>query len=345
MNKIFIIGNGFDLAHGLKTRYSDFLLWYINQTIVRCNSSPNLIENGFFKLTILQPFKYFPSEFQSLEDFQQFVTNREVQFVIKSDFFKTIFYRAIEAGWVDIEYEYFREIKRIYKKYEVHDIERNSFAHKDVFQLNNYIALIQDNLTSYLQTIKSNQIDDKIKNHFQTELAAIENDKDQILLLNFNYTDTIWLYTPSFGRYNYIVVNIHGRLNDTQNPIIFGYGDEMDEYYQRIENINDNEFLKNMKSFSYFKTGNYLELDRFINSDFYSVIIMGHSCGLSDRVLLNSIFCNDHCKSIKIYYHQRNKDETDYIEKTQEISRHFPPALKNTMRTRIVQLTKSNPLS
>jgi len=28
MNRIVLIGNGFDLAHGLKTRYEDFLNWY-----------------------------------------------------------------------------------------------------------------------------------------------------------------------------------------------------------------------------------------------------------------------------------------------------------------------------
>ncbi len=33
MNKLVLIGNGFDLAHGLKTRYTDFLLWYLNNTI------------------------------------------------------------------------------------------------------------------------------------------------------------------------------------------------------------------------------------------------------------------------------------------------------------------------
>ena len=28
MNRIIIIGNGFDLAHGLATRYEDFINWY-----------------------------------------------------------------------------------------------------------------------------------------------------------------------------------------------------------------------------------------------------------------------------------------------------------------------------
>ena len=28
MNRIIIIGNGFDLAHGLKTKYENFIIWY-----------------------------------------------------------------------------------------------------------------------------------------------------------------------------------------------------------------------------------------------------------------------------------------------------------------------------
>ena len=28
MNRIILVGNGFDLAHGLKTSYKDFINWY-----------------------------------------------------------------------------------------------------------------------------------------------------------------------------------------------------------------------------------------------------------------------------------------------------------------------------
>lgn len=31
MNRIILVGNGFDLAHGLKTRYEDFINWYFEQ--------------------------------------------------------------------------------------------------------------------------------------------------------------------------------------------------------------------------------------------------------------------------------------------------------------------------
>ncbi len=39
--RIILIGNGFDLAHGLPTKYSDFLLWYINKAIQKHNISNN----------------------------------------------------------------------------------------------------------------------------------------------------------------------------------------------------------------------------------------------------------------------------------------------------------------
>jgi hypothetical protein len=29
MNRLIIIGNGFDLAHGMKTSYNDFMKWYV----------------------------------------------------------------------------------------------------------------------------------------------------------------------------------------------------------------------------------------------------------------------------------------------------------------------------
>ena len=30
MNRLVIIGNGFDIAHGLKTSYMDFINWYLD---------------------------------------------------------------------------------------------------------------------------------------------------------------------------------------------------------------------------------------------------------------------------------------------------------------------------
>ena len=47
--------------------------------------------------------------------------------------------------------------------------------------------------------------------------------------------------------------------------------------------------------------------------------------------MLNEIFENENCKSIKVYYY---KDENDFNNKTMEISRHFKD--NNSMRKKIV---------
>lgn len=119
----------------------------------------------------------------------------------------------------------------------------------------------------------------------------------------------------------------------------------MDTYYEKIERLNSNEFLKNIKSFGYFKTRNYQNFSNFIGGKSFIVHIMGHSCGLSDRILLNSIFESEYCTQIRIYYYQRSTTETDYFEKTQELSRHFRPEYKNKMRKIVVPFPDCEPLT
>lgn len=128
---------------------------------------------------------------------------------------------------------------------------------------------------------------------------------------------------------NYIN-HIHGSLNENPDNIIFGFGDEMDKIYKELEELNDNRYLEHIKSFQYFKSPKYRQLLRFLNSSDFQVCIYGHSCGLSDRVMLNEIFEHEKCKSIKIYYY----DEKDFNTKTMDISRHFND--NQLMRKKIV---------
>ncbi len=119
------------------------------------------------------------------------------------------------------------------------------------------------------------------------------------------------------------------------NPIIFGYGDESDPQYQQIEDSGENVFLEHIKSFSYFKTDNYNRLISFIDSDIFDTCIVGHSCGLSDRILLNTIFEHQNCRKVEIFYHKLNDGSDNFTEITQEISRHFKPQNKGLMRRRV----------
>lgn len=44
INRIILVGNGFDLAHGLATRYADFINWYWKQWASCLLRSPHKIE-------------------------------------------------------------------------------------------------------------------------------------------------------------------------------------------------------------------------------------------------------------------------------------------------------------
>ena len=113
--------------------------------------------------------------------------------------------------------------------------------------------------------------------------------------LNFNYTDTISNYVinkycnrkETQTNFN----NIHGNLKEKEiNPIIFGFGDDVDKRYQEFEDLDDNRYLENFKSIAYSQTDHYKRLLEFIESDNFQVFIFGHSCGISDRTMLNTIF-------------------------------------------------------
>ena len=70
---------------------------------------------------------------------------------------------------------------------------------------------------------------------------------------------------------------------------------------------------------------------------------MGHSCGISDRTLLNTLFENDNCVSIQVFYHKKENDEDNYSDVVRNISRNFTN--KKVMREKVVNKMDSDPLA
>ncbi|MDP1746350.1 MAG: AbiH family protein [Bacteroidota bacterium] len=350
MNKLILIGNGFDLAHDLKTSYSHFMLWYLNKGFSQHRASLSFEDN----LMEIAKMDSLSKEFKTLNDFQNTRKYGIVNF--KNVFFEELINHTSLNNWVDIESKYYNSLTSLYKRLEASNYSQKAFSLilRELKDLNNCFNNIKIELREYLMTIdvvldKKNEdiighLREKPSNsHAATrKTGIIEHCETHIL--NFNYTSTIENYLNKEEK-NFVTNNyIHGKLDDEGNPIIFGYGDEMHQYYDKIEQLDLDEFLMHIKSFGYFKTTNYQNLANFIDSGPYNVHIMGHSCGLSDRVLLNSIFENDNCYKVKIFYHQKNSTDNDYFEKTQRISRHFKASSKGKMRTRIIPYSESVPL-
>lgn len=419
MNRIILIGNGFDLAHGLPTKYEDFINWYWEKRVMDfCGNLTPISEDCLctFKITthsnscaawnvfIFNYPKFInrPSGKDIITSIIQDSTNYEVVF---SPFFKIIYDSIESKGWVDIENEYYRLLRDL--------ITNPDNQNYTVSNLNFQLQYIQGLLTEYLTSLSLNEINydtdilkqiyssiqyrdicisqlhtyyDYVNNllhqgemeykrllsrynfpkdsiHFSWEKLKGLNQQyvkfseeksckdipeaylkdltypESVLLLNFNYTGTADKYGfPKVATINHI----HGTLTKPDS-MIFGYGDELDEGYIQILKQEDNECLRNIKSIKYLESSNYRKMLQFIESAPYQIYIMGHSCGNSDRTLLNTLFEHRNCVSIKPYYHQKEDGSDNYMEIIQNICRNFTNM--KLMRDRVVNKTFCEPLS
>jgi hypothetical protein len=324
MNKLVIIGNGFDLAHGLKTRYEDFLLWYINEKLI-CNFTYKGKTEQLFGTPSL-------SKMNSVAEFRNYVKKATgLNPNYSHSFIKHLIDQTVLKNWVDIEREYYKQLVQLSDK-------------NDVVKLNKSLEVIKSELTEYLSQVKFAVRNNEIGLHFHS--LKSDSKIEEIYVLNFNYTSTAEIYISAKQAEKKLLNYIHGKLKDIENPIIFGYGDETDENYEMIEKLNDNEFLKHMKSFAYLQTPNYKNLFEFLDreDEKFEVHIMGHSCGLSDRLLFTHILEHPNLHSVKIYYYEKEDGTNDFFEKTQELSRYFRKDEKHKMRKVIVPFNESVPL-
>lgn len=400
MNRIVLIGNGFDLAHGLKTSYADFINWYwekwMNKLFVR---SETIIDDGLCKIEIL---KNIPEDY-SLEGYD-FVCILQEQSIIKFTLYallEDIMKVYNHSNWVDIEGVYYKLLcesikenprvtheelnkqldvltqklyeyltlnnnnhkieindsikKKIYESIKKHDIAveakqtfRDLIAER--MEYNKMFDVIGSyiNELSMYKSIHKYDVEDHIKDLQEKDESIWEmrnNDTpallpNSIMLVNFNYTHTADTYLPKFGRH-FRINHIHGDLKSL-NSMIFGYGDELDDCYKEISNKNDNEYLRNVKSIKYLEASNYRELLQFIDSKPYQIYIMGHSCGNSDRTLLNTLFEHKNCVSIKPFYYKKEDGTDNYTDIIQNISRNFKD--KKSLRDRVVNKKLCQPL-
>ena len=419
MNRIILIGNGFDLAHGLKTSYADFIDWYWDKRIFDLHDNYSKVSKDILcTITSLSDntWQYFYWLNQSVlhstpgkEVIKQLLADKANYQITKSDFFSMI--SSSDPQWSNIENTYYRLLFPF--------IGNSFFPYYDnkPKELNEELAYVRTLLIKYLKTVQENCISDEIvyldiieklyapfkprdisigaklewkrfvderfkfdsnirwddvsdwdelleafdvkdrkqgKQEIEQFLKSYQEQvgymgiesivkhefpehfllPNRIMLLNFNYTNTADLYLRKNERF--VINHIHGNLNEPDS-VIFGYGDELDENYKKMLEKNDNEYLRNIKSVKYLESSNYRNLLEFMESSPYQIFIMGHSCGNSDRTLLNTLFEHRNCVSIKPFYHKWDDGTDNYMELVQNISRNFTDM--KLMRDRVVNKT------
>ncbi|MDQ1859015.1 AbiH family protein [Chryseobacterium sp. WLY505] len=406
MNRLVIIGNGFDLAHGLPTSYRSFLDW-IWQNFSEINNSDlfqNLFNINISHFTLQNHANYSAfcdstkaslrssdynfydshygsSSFKIYYKHPYFDEYPSMIFEFKNSFFELITVQNAE-NWVDIENTYYQVLLSLVnndKKYpQIESIERLNSEFSEIkillehylnSEVNDKYAFTNkyEDLLDILELLRYKEYSPeelkKLQNEFPANYKAqvrefLRDFKSENILKNYIFSENLFLdfnYTKNVENYVRIInekketllgrarhIQIHGKLMDLENPINFGFGDEMDDHYKVLENTGNNKFLENIKSFMYFNNSNYRQLLNWIEGFEYQIYIMGHSCGLSDRTLLNTLFEHQNCKSIKIFYHQKSDGTDNFTELSQNISRHFNK--KSLMREKVVDKSLSRPL-
>ena len=363
MNKLIIIGNGFDLAHKLPTSYTDLILWLVNRVLEEGRKNPN--DQTKLKCPIFEIIRItkdrnwtfkLPDKLIDIDDLIRFKDDGNESYRLKpiGSFGFLIFYDIKNKRWVDIEKAYYEVLKSMNES-------------RLVINLNKSLDFIQRELNKYLSTLIEPEVINELKKLFEEKFGLVKIDGEnsianQVYILNFNYTTTVknyfegikrqdsFYFSEMYCKDNNLIINcIHGLTNDEGNPIIFGYGDETDKHYKDLEDKNENCWLDHMKSFSYLKTYNYQHLFEFLDLDKFEVHVMGHSLGISDRLLFNHIFEHENFEKVQLYFYEWENEETermenDFYEKTQNLSRHFKSDAKHKMRLKVVRFNESQPL-
>lgn len=267
MKNLIIIGNGFDLAHDLKTSYTDFI---------------NDIEKN--------PTKYKFKDQHSFPGLIQVLINRN------------------KGLWSDIEYLYFNILSNLDNIDKLTNFQ--GVISYSVIELNRDFAVIKNCLEIYLKEKERNFIENhNYKNFFSCF-------KEDTVILNFNYTNSVRKYLVACNL-EHELIHIHGELENDSNPIIFGFAADNDESKQLLVK-NDNNFVRNIKKFNYLYTNNDERLKKHLESDEFNVFILGHSCGISDKLILRDIFNSKGVHKIYPFYF---KDRDNYFDTMVNIDR------------------------
>lgn len=278
---ILVIGNGFDLAHGLPTKYVDFL------EVIQCFKSiinePNIMKAGGLD-NIEKPIYAFLDRFIFEEGALRVEFNRLIEDNFWIEYFlENPMYQ--KENWIDFESEISKVIKQLNEDMYFDNVKRWQLDDEINDLANEYLEKIYSKYTSTLRSMviltdgKSEsftfrQIRDRLYSDLNRLIRALEiymtayieqmecnlesPDISNIWfdgILSFNYTNTYEKLYDSKGLANYDY--IHGKANIKNkiytNNMVLG----IDEYLPKHRKDKDVDFISFKKFYQriYKETG------------------------------------------------------------------------------------------
>ncbi len=309
--KVIIVGNGFDLAHGIKSSYSDFLLFLIRKYITMAHSENHFHEHSdglYYKEKEDVLFSVFIRQvdqeremvnwFLSLSSPVELLSSTKKGNVIV-EIKSTLITEYIHLNWSDFEVAFFNCLKKTRGK--------NSAL---LDRLHKECRLIRDYMIEYFSGIQ-----------LMPEILSLENPQIEKIVslisplsskgtfvVNFNYTNTVSLYREFMKPDELVkIINVHGSADKhlEKDEIIFGYDDDRDPDFNDVLTKEHESYSEFFKSNSYFNSNVYNDLQNELNRDRFEVLSMGHSFGQSDAFILREIFLHPNCMRIQIFHYPK----------------------------------------
>lgn len=219
MKKLFIIGNGFDVAHKLPTRYSDF--------------QDYLIENY---PEASDEYLVVPESFLMPDGDERYNNDDVVGFLLKI-ITET---EATGEAWSDLENTLGRlDFDECFDNWNTDDDDDNEwhkvYRNEDTAaNISGAVKMIKEYFTDWIETIDIFDTERKTKFY---HLIDYNND----LFLTFNYTETLEEVYEAKNVYH-----IHGKQGD---KLVFGHGNDMDNYDEYMNrNIGSENHLSELRA-------------------------------------------------------------------------------------------------
>lgn len=330
---ILVIGNGFDLAHGLPTRYDDFLNFVEEFIEYKVTNECNMRFLDYFKSLNETNINLYDQIDGLIEDnrwLNYFLTLRENKVLLN------------KLTWIDFE----SEISKVIKTFDEY---RNKLISEKVFEneqmridehsfdvlhyilekkekiiqidcllsLENIRELKEELITDLNRLIRCLEIylDDYVRKNYFDKLQkikfieALKIDK----ILTFNYTNT---YEHVYGKSNINFDYIHGKADIKHNlnscNLVLG----IDEYLGENEKNSNIEFIQFKKFFQRIYKGTgclYKDWIKFYTEQKgktpkipheLNLYFIGHSLDVTDKDILKELILFDEANTT-IYYHNQ----------------------------------------
>lgn len=219
--KLFIVGNGFDIAHQVKSKYKYFRKYLLDKLCILCDNADYQTYN-FTGDDVLSDANSLLSEAYDIFIIIHFLSCAELE--LKDD--KSTFeWNNIESSVGILDYSTIYNLCPTPDEEDYEHYTRTQFMYADIFnQYKDSLEKIPHYFSEWIRQIDISTVS-KI-----SDLDSLFDNKT--LFINFNYTNIL---EEVYGIPSKNILYIHGKAIDDQSRIYFGHGNEHSDTINRID--------------------------------------------------------------------------------------------------------------